>query len=57
MFYIKQVIVRLDDDIHRKLKLKTIQDDVSIQGLIEEFVNLYINTDETALELLSKVKK
>lgn len=54
---IKQIIVRLDDEIHQKLKLKTIQDGVTIQGFIQEFVKLYLDSDISAKELLEKVKK
>lgn len=48
--------MRLDDEIHQSLKLKTIQDGVSIQGLIEEFVNIYVNGDKKASELLNSLK-
>lgn len=49
--------MRLDDKIHQNLKLKTIQDGISIQGFIEEFVKIYLNSEDTANELLEKVKK
>lgn len=54
---IKQIIVRLDDETHQKLKLKTIQDGVTIQGFIQEFVKLYLNDDNSAKELLEKIQK
>lgn len=54
---IKQIIVRLDDETHQKLKLKTIQDGVTIQGFIQEFVKLYLDGDISAKELLEKAKK
>ena len=57
MRLIKQIIVRLDDEIHQGLKLKTIRDGVSIQKFVEEFVKIYLESDETAKELLEKIKK
>lgn len=49
--------MRLDDDAHQKLKLKTIQDGVSIQGFVKEFVETYLDGGMTAKELLEKIKK
>lgn len=57
MWLIKQIIVRLEDEVHQSLKLKTIQDNVSIQGFVEEFVKIYLRSEETAKELLEKLKK
>lgn len=57
MRLIKQIIVRLDDKIHQNLKLKTIQDGVSIQGFVEEFVKIYLDSGSSAKELLDKIKK
>lgn len=54
---IKQIIVRLDEETHQNLKLKTIQDGVTIQGFIQEFVKLYLDGDISAKELLEKAKK
>ena len=49
--------MRLDDDTHQNLKLKTIKDGVSIQKLIKEFVEIYLNSNEQAFDLLDKLKK
>ena len=49
--------MRLEDEVHQNLKLKTIQDNVSIQGFVEEFVKIYLSSEETAKELLEKPKK
>lgn len=57
MWLIKQIIVRLEDEVHQSLKLKTIQDNVSIQGFVEEFIKIYLSSEETAKELLEKLKK
>jgi predicted HicB family RNase H-like nuclease len=57
VFKIKQIIVRLEDDIHQSLKLKTIQDGVSIQGFVKEIIESYVNGNITADELVEKIKK
>lgn len=49
--------MRLDDKTHQNLKLKTIQDGVSIQTFIEDFVKIYLEGGYTAKELLEKIKK
>ena len=49
--------MRLEDEVHQNLKLKTIQDGVSIQGFIKEVVETYLNRNMTAIELLEKIKK
>ena len=49
--------MRLDDDVHQNLKLKTIQDGVSIQGFVKEFIKIYLDGNITAKELLEKIKK
>lgn len=54
---IKQIIVRLDDEIHQELKIKTIRDGVSIQSLIQEVVELYVKKDITSSELLKRINQ
>ncbi len=49
--------MRLEDEVHQSLKLKTIQDGVTIQGFVKEIVETYLNGDMTATELLEKIKK
>ena len=49
--------MRLEDKVHQNLKLKTIQDGVSIQGFIKEIVETYLNENITATELIEKIKK
>lgn len=49
--------MRLEDKIHQNLKLKTIQDGVSIQGFVKELVEIYLDGNMTAKELLEKIKK
>jgi predicted HicB family RNase H-like nuclease len=54
---IKQIIVRLQDDLHQALKLKTIKDGVSIQGFMESIIKEYLRTDMKASNFLEKLKK
>ena len=35
---IKQVVIRLSDDVHAKLKLKTVKENTSIQDVVERFI-------------------
>ena len=49
--------MRLDDEVHQNLKLKTIQDGVSIQGFIESFIKIYLNSNDQAKDLLETIKK
>jgi predicted HicB family RNase H-like nuclease len=54
---IKQIIVRLEEQTHQDLKIKVIKDGVSVQSLFEAIINIYINNDISADELLSKLSK
>ena len=47
---IKSILVRLDDDLHKKLKIKVIEDNTSIQKLIEEFIIDYVESSENEKE-------
>lgn len=49
--------MRLDDKTHQNFKVRTIQDGISIQKFIEEFVCIYLEKDTSAQELLGKLKK
>lgn len=49
--------MRLDDDVHQKLKLKTIQDGFTIQSFIQQLVESYLEFDGSANELLEKIQK
>jgi hypothetical protein len=39
----KQVPIRLDEDLLKKLKIITIQEDTSIQEIVEKFLIQYVN--------------
>ena len=43
---IKQVVIRLSDDVHAKLKLKTVKENTSIQDVVERFIKFYVSSDE-----------
>lgn len=54
---IKQIIVRLQDEIHQSLKIKAIKDGVSVQNFVENIVKEYVNSNLTATEFIAKLKK
>lgn len=39
---IKQVPIRLDDELHKQLKILTIENDTTIQKIVEEFLKKYV---------------
>ena len=39
---IKQVPIRIDDELHKKLKIITIKNDTTIQKIVEEFLKKYV---------------
>jgi predicted transcriptional regulator len=43
---IKQVPIRLDDDLHKKLKIITIQKDTTIQEIVEVFLRNYVEQNQ-----------
>lgn len=54
---IKQIVVRLDDYSHQQLKIKVIKDETSVQAFLEEIVDIYINNDKTASEIIEQITK
>lgn len=45
-FVIKQVPIRIDDELHKKLKIITIKNDTTIQKLVEDFLKKYVAEHE-----------
>lgn len=43
---IKPVIVRVSEEAHQKLKIKTLQEGTTIQKLLSDFINDYIKEPE-----------
>jgi len=43
---IKQIIIRLSNEIHQQLKIKTIKENTSIQSLIENFIKKYVDEEK-----------
>lgn len=43
---IKQIIIRLDDDLHRNLKLLTVKKDTTIQKVVEDFLKEYVKQNQ-----------
>lgn len=54
---IKQIVVRLDDDIHRQLKIKVIKDNTSVQAFVEEMISIYVNGGKTSSQIIEQIKK
>jgi len=48
--YIKQVPIRLDDDFHKQLKILTIQNNTSIQEIVEKFLKEYVKKNQAKKE-------
>ena len=40
---IKKLIIRLDDDLHQKLKLISVYDSEPIQKIVEQLIKDYVN--------------
>jgi metal-responsive CopG/Arc/MetJ family transcriptional regulator len=47
---IKQVPVRLDDELHKELKIIVIEKNTSIQEILEKFLKSYIEEHQKAKE-------
>ena len=47
MDVIKQVPVRIDDELHKQLKIITIQNDTTIQKIVENFLKAYVEQNQT----------
>jgi predicted transcriptional regulator len=43
---IKQVPIRLDEELLKQLKIITIQNDTSIQRIVEEFLMAYVEQNQ-----------
>ncbi len=43
---IKQIPIRIDEELHKQLKIITIQNDTSIQKIVEEFLREYVKTHQ-----------
>lgn len=54
---IKQIVVRLNDDNHQKLKIKVIKDNTSVQAFLEEIITAYVNSEKTSSEINELIKK
>lgn len=52
---IKQIIVRLPDEIHQKLKIKVLQDNTSIQDVLYSFITEYIKETSVDESIRSQV--
>ena len=53
---IKQVVIRLSDDVHAKLKLKTVKENTSIQDVVERFIKFYVQAMSLSISILKLQK-
>ncbi|MFR2219397.1 hypothetical protein [Clostridium sp.] len=42
----KQIMVRVDEDTRTKLKIKVLQENTSIQEVLEKAIHEYLNSDK-----------
>ena len=42
----KQIIVRIDEDTRTKLRIKVLQENTSIQEVLENAIHEYLNSDK-----------
>ena len=42
----KQIIIRITEDMHKKLKLKVIEDNTSVQEVLEKAIKEYLDKDK-----------
>lgn len=42
----KQIIVRIDEDTRTKLRIKVLQENTSIQEVLEKAIHEYLNSDK-----------
>ncbi len=47
MSNIKQIIIRLPDEIHQKLKIKVLREGTSIQEVLSRYVEKYLDNNES----------
>ena len=53
---IKQVVIRLSDDVHAKLKLKTVKENTSIQDVVEDLLSFMYQAMSLKISILKLQK-
>lgn len=50
----KQISVRVSDDMHQRLKEKTVREQTTVQRVLESFIEIYLDEDKMSIDDLLK---
>lgn len=50
----KQISVRVSDEIHQRLKEKTVREKTTVQNVMENFITIYLDEDKMSIDDLLK---
>lgn len=54
----KQISVRVSDEVHQKLKEKTVREKTTVQSVMDKFIAIYLDEEDISIEeLLSSAIK
>lgn len=54
----KQISVRVSDEIHQKLKEKTVREKTTVQSVMDKFISIYLDEENMSIDdLLSAAVK
>ena len=54
----KQISVRVSDEIHQKLKEKTVKEKTTVQSVMDKFIAIYLDEENMSIDdLLSAATK
>lgn len=54
----KQISVRVSDEIHQKLKEKTVKEKTTVQSVMDKFIAIYLDEENMSIDdLLSAAMK
>lgn len=54
----KQISVRVSDEIHQKLKEKTVKEKTTVQSVMDKFIAIYLDEENMSIDdLLSATMK
>ena len=56
VLFIKSVIVRVSEENHQQLKIKTAQEKTSVQEVLRKLIASYLDDDEEIKEILQQKK-
>ncbi|MFC1975051.1 DUF6364 family protein [Chloroflexota bacterium] len=53
----KQIGLTIEKDLIKPAKLRSVEEEISISQICEDFLRLWLESDKTAAELLVKLKE